>query len=116
MGPLVTFRFGFPDSTREDFLARTDDETVIAEARRQLALAPTDRHGHITGLIQRVPRGQNLNWSWKHRDSEWTFAEISMEVCDARPAYVEEHLNEWLESPGRFCPWACRVKAEEAGP
>lgn len=111
--PLSTFRFGVAKSHDEDFLARTADPRVIAEARNQLSLPEERRGRHITGIIHRVGRGQNLHWSWQHKDSEWSFAQISNEVCDARPSYVEAHLDAWLENPGRFCPWTCYVKLEE---
>lgn len=111
---LITFRFGMSDTSKENFLARTDNPQVIAEARAQLALPEEHRGKHVTGLIQRIPRGQNLGWGWQHIDSEWNFAEINVEVCDARPSYVEDHLDEWLRTPGRFCPWRCRIKSEES--
>lgn len=110
---LTTFRFGMPGRTDEDFIARTSDPAVIAEARAQLARPELERNLHPIGRIQRVPRGENLEWTWQHLPSEWTLAEVSAELCDAEPSYVQEHLDEWLRDVGRFCPWTCRVKAEE---
>ncbi len=110
----VVFRFGVMDISDEDFLARTRNPTVIVEARAQLGLPPDKRVRYITGLIHRIPLGFNLGWRWQHIDSAWSFAPISMEVCDAMPSYVEAYLNEWLKGPGRFCPWSCHVKQEEA--
>jgi hypothetical protein len=110
---LTVFRFGMSNTSLEDFLARTDDSQVIANARSQLALPEAKRRQHITGLIHRAKPGENLGWSWQHNDSAWSFSQISIEVCDARPSYIEEHLDEWLKSPNRFCPWACYVKSEE---
>ena len=111
---LVVFRFGVMDTSGEDFLARTRNATVIVEARAQLALPPDKRVRIITGLIHRVPLGSNLGWRWQHIDSAWSFATFSIEVCDAMPSYVESHLDEWLKGPGRFCPWSCHIKKEEA--
>jgi hypothetical protein len=110
--PLVTFRLGMQGISTEDFLARTADPTVIAEAKAQLALPEGGRRRHITGPIQRITMGQNLGWSWQHIDSEWQFAQISVEVCDARPSYVEANLDDWLRKVGRFCPWSCHIKGE----
>ena len=110
--PLVTFRVGLTDTSTEDFLARTSDRTVIADARAELALAEDQRRRHITGPIHRVPAGQNLHWSWQHEDSAWSFAQFSIELCDGRPSYVEAHLDAWLSGVGRFCPWSCHVKEE----
>ncbi|HET7010050.1 MAG TPA: hypothetical protein VFI11_04685, partial [Anaerolineales bacterium] len=48
----------------------------------------------------------NAPWSW-HLDAEdIEMAEVTMEVCDGRPSYVEENLDEFIESVGRYCPWA----------
>ena len=109
----VTFRFGLADSQAEDFLARTTDPLVIAEVRKELEMPAKKRRQHVTGVIHRVRRGKNLNWSWQHKDSAWKLTELSMELCDARPSYIEANLDAWLKNPGRFCPWKCRAKSEE---
>lgn len=110
---LVTFRFGLRDAAdTEDFLARTSDAAVIAEARRQLDL-PIEKRRHINGPIERAAPGQNLRWHWRHRDSAWSFAQISIELCDGAPSYIEANLEAWLAEVGRFCPWHSYVKVEE---
>jgi hypothetical protein len=110
---LVTFRFGIRgEDGREDFLARSSNPAVIAEARRELRL-PIGQRRHMTGPIERITPGGNLAWSWRHRDSLWQFAELSIELCDALPSYVKAHLDQWLQGGGLFCPWISYVKAEE---
>jgi hypothetical protein len=113
MQTVITFRFGIKGTGVEDFLARTCDPNVIAEGRSQLALPESERRRHITGPIDRVPKGQNLDWSWQHLNSKWQIVQISMELCDAPPSYVEDHLSEWLRDVGRFCPWSCYIKCED---
>jgi hypothetical protein len=108
----VTFLFGMKGISAEDFLARTSDPNVIAEVRAQLALPEDQRHRHITGKIERVSPGQNLGWSWQHEESRWALSDASIELCDARPSYVEAHLDEWLRDVGLFCPWSCYVKQD----
>ncbi|MFH1872668.1 MAG: hypothetical protein ABIK82_12645 [Pseudomonadota bacterium] len=110
---MVTFRFGVTGNDDEDFLASTDDAAAIKAARDQLALPEEKRKRHLTGRIV-ASQGDNLHWRWRFVDSSWQFADISMEVCDAVPSYVEAHLDEWL-GQGRFCPWACHVKGEVSG-
>jgi hypothetical protein len=112
-GAEVTFRFGLHgDSGAEDFLARTDNVAVIGQARDQLAKPEAERRLIITGPIQKVPPGSHLNWSWQHLDSAWEFTELSMELCDANPSYVESNLDQWLDQVGRLCPWSSYVKYE----
>jgi hypothetical protein len=112
-GPvLTTFLIGFRGvPSGEDFLARTSDPATILEARRQLGL-PVDQRWLIGGPIERtLSPTDNMGWSWKHTDSKWSISQAAIEVCDARPSYVEAHLEEWL-AMGRFCPWPSYVKTE----
>lgn len=113
-GPSVAFRFGMVGTSAEDFLALTGDPAVLRDARAQLALPERDRHLHINGPIGRVSPGRNLAWSWQHLDSRWQLSQISIELCDGLPSYVEAHLDEWLRDVGRFCPWSSYVKEELA--
>jgi hypothetical protein len=113
MDQLQTFRFGLRgENEAEDFLAATSDPRVIQEAYRQMSL-PIAKRWHINGPISRVRPGNNLGWSWKHMDSRWAFAQLSMELCDAKPSYIEQHLDDWLKDVGRACPWSSFIKGEE---
>jgi hypothetical protein len=38
-------------------------------------------------------------------------ADVSIEVCDGKPSYVQENLDEWLDTVGNYCPWASKVVA-----
>ncbi len=40
-------------------------------------------------------------------------AEVTIELCDGTPSYVEAHLDEWIEQVGRYCPWSARLVALE---
>ena len=59
-----------------------------------------------------IPNGRivagkgNEPWSWRLEDIE--LADVTMEVCDGRPSYVEENLDDYLRI-GRYCPWSARV-------
>ncbi len=109
----VVFRFGMRGSPTEDFLASTTDAQVIAKARQQLQLPESSRQLHINGRIDRAKKKANLNWSWKHIDSGWDVVEVSIEVCDGRPSFVESDLVTWL-ALGQFCPAASYVKGESS--
>jgi hypothetical protein len=36
-------------------------------------------------------------------------AEYAIELCDARPSYVEENVDEFVGTVGRYCPWHARL-------
>ncbi len=60
----------------------------------------------------RVRRGQvsyNRPWSWHIDPEDVAMAEAAIELCDARPSYIEAHLDEWLDTVVRFCPWSARL-------
>lgn len=47
----------------------------------------------------------NMPWSW-HLDPEQTeMAEVTIEVCDGAPSFVEENLDEFVNNVGQYCPW-----------
>jgi hypothetical protein len=53
----------------------------------------------------------NLPWSW-HLDAEdIEMAEITIEVCDGTPSYVQETLADWLGE--RYCPWTAELVSLE---
>jgi len=53
----------------------------------------------------------NKPWSW-HLDSEdIEMAEVTTEVCSAKPSEVEANLDEWLNNVRRYCPWSAELIA-----
>lgn len=59
----------------------------------------------------RIVRGPgNEPWRWRLEDVE--MADVTIEVCDGEPRYVEEHLDEYL-AIGRYCPWGARLVSLE---
>ena len=70
------------------------------------------RRGESTANIPngRIVRGpglasHNAPYSW-HLDPEGVeMADMTIEVCDARPSYVEENVDEFVDNLGRYCPW-----------
>jgi hypothetical protein len=55
----------------------------------------------------------NLPWSWHLDPQQIEMAEVTTEVCDGRPSYVEEHLDEFVDTVGRYCPWSARLVSVE---
>jgi hypothetical protein len=111
-GPV---RFEFVHRSGADvttFTAIAIDTMAIAAARAELAKPEAERRLHPNGPLQRGAGGHNAPWSWHFIENEWVLAETSIEVCDATPRYVEEHLDEWLRTVGRYCPWTARLSRE----
>jgi hypothetical protein len=108
---VATFQILHPTHD-ERYLLRTSDPAVIARARAELAKPFAERTLHPNGALLRGDGGYNAPWSWHLADDGWNLVEMSMEVCDAWPGYIEEHLDDWLSQVGSFCPWSSRVERE----
>ena len=110
----VRFVFGMRSdpSGAQNFSAATTDSDVIAQARLQLNVPREQRTLIIIGPIARGAEG-NVPWSWHFVESAWELDETAIEVCDATPTYVEEHLDDWLKSPITFCPWDSILLSED---
>lgn len=80
----------------------TCEQIIALRDGRSLASIPNGR----------VRRGQvpyNLPWSWHIDPDDVAMAEATIELCDATPSYIEAHLDEWLNTVVRFCPWSARL-------
>jgi hypothetical protein len=84
--------------TNED----TIDDVFALEAGTSNATIPS-------GKLLRGQVSYNKPWSW-HIDSEdIVMAEITIELCDGLPSHVEENLDYWVDTVGRFCPWSAEL-------
>ena len=109
-----TVYFKVAGATEADtFVIALTDPATIAEAR---ALASGQEPSkHVTGLVVAEAVPYNTPWRFHLDPASISFAEMSIEVCDAATSYVEEHLAEVGGAflPGRrWCPWSSRVIAE----
>jgi hypothetical protein len=93
-------------------VAKTSNSEVIAKVEQELQKPFDERRMHINGPIERGTKKYNPKWSWHFVEDGWNLVEISAEVCDGRPSFVEEELEYWTDSVGRFCPWRSRVETE----
>ena len=57
------------------------------------------------GRVVRDSPGVNKPWSWHIDPKTLEFAEITIEVCDGLPSYVEDRT---VTSPD-YCPWSAKV-------
>jgi hypothetical protein len=109
-----TAYFKVAGATEADtFVIALTDPTLIAEARAEAAGQEPVKH--VTGLVVAEAASYNAPWSFHLDPASISFAEMSIEVCDAATSYVEEHLAEVGGAflPGRrWCPWSSRVIEE----
>lgn len=106
-GVIVTFRV----ADAEEYRILLTDPEDIATAERLLAgeEAPSIPNGMI---VRGGDGGVNTGYSWHIDPESLEFAEVTTEVCDGRPSYVEDGTltGEW------FCPWSAEVvEIEPAG-
>jgi hypothetical protein len=71
-------------------------------------------NGQSTARIPsgRVRKGRvfyNEDWSWHIDSMDITMAEVTIELCDGLPSYVEAHLDNWISTVGYFCPWSAKL-------
>jgi hypothetical protein len=100
-GVVVTFRVG-----EEEYRILLTDPADIEIARRLLAgeEAPSIPNGVI---VRGDDGGVNTGYSWHIDPESVEFAEMTIEVCDGLPSFVEDGTL----TGDQFCPWAAEVIA-----
>jgi hypothetical protein len=106
-GALVaTFRVG-----AEEYRILLTDPADIAIAQR--LLAGDDSAPRIpNGLIVRDETSVNEGWSWSIDPESLELADMTTEVCDGLPSYVEDGSL----TGDYFCPWSAEIVALDAAP
>lgn len=101
-GILVTF-----DVQGEQYSIFITNEETIDQV---YALRAGESNASIpSGKLLRGQVSYNEPWSW-HIDSEdIEMAEFTIELCDGLPSHVEENLDYWVDTVGRFCPWSAEL-------
>ena len=101
-GPtVVTFEVaGYADETYKIELATPEliEHVKQIMAGEDVALIPN-------GLVVRDDPSVNAPWSWHIDPTSLEFADVTTEVCDGLPSYVEDGT---VTSP-YFCPWLTKV-------
>jgi hypothetical protein len=62
---------------------------------------------HPAGRISLSNGGFNSPYSWHFMPDTIQMVEVSIELCDGKPSYVNSHLNDYLASG--YCPWSGKV-------
>lgn len=98
------------DVNGEKFKVLVKNPSVAEELRKMLR---GERLGIVTGELRRGNGGFNSPWSW-HLDPDTVgVADVTIELCDGMPSFVESELEYWINVVKRYCPWSTRVVAEE---
>lgn len=90
----------------ETFTVRAEDDAAIRGLEARLESA---EEGVVLGTLAAGDGGFNEPWSWHLVPGTIEVPDLATEVCDGTPSMVENDLDYWLSSVGRFCPWGARV-------
>jgi hypothetical protein len=71
----------------------------------QRLLAGEEAPSIPNGLIVRGETGVNEGWSWSIDPESLEFADMTTEVCDGLPSFVEDGSL----TGDYFCPWSAEV-------
>ena len=99
---IVTFKV-----TNEKYRVLVTDPANIAIAQKLLAGKEAPRIPN--GVVVRGDPSVNTGWSWHIDPDTLEFADMTTEVCDGKPSFVEANAI----SGNRFCPWSAKVVAIE---
>jgi hypothetical protein len=97
---IVTFKV-----LNEQYRVLVVDPANIAIAQRLLAGKEGPRIPN--GVVVRGDPSVNTGWSWHIDPETFEFADVTTEVCDGKPSFVE---NDEI-SGDYFCPWSAKVIA-----
>jgi uncharacterized protein (TIGR03437 family) len=100
------------------FVIQVTAPASIQQARDQLLLPQSER-SHVTGTVVKAPSFYNAPWGYHLDPASIGFFDTSVEVCDANPQYVQDHLSEVggaLLPENRWCPWNSTLTAEIPAP
>jgi hypothetical protein len=116
---LITLLFGCDSEnpveqpTGQYFVVQVVNEQftmlVTDPATIQLAIANFEGKNqmHPTGSVMPGNGGFNQPWDWHYVPESVRMAEISIEVCDGLPSYVNTHLNDFIAVG--YCPWSGKI-------
>src|SRR5690606_871351 len=103
-GVVATF-----DVSGTSFKVFVTNPTAIA---RLVAIDAGGDLGQIpNGPILRGPGagGHNAPFAWHLDPDETEIVDVAIELCDGSPSYVQDHLDEFVDVVGRYCPWGAKL-------
>jgi hypothetical protein len=94
--------------TGESFSVWVTNDSTIEQLE---ALQEGTGSGFPNGRLLSGP-GQadhNAPWGWHLDPDETEIVDVTIELCDGRPSFVQDDLDYWLNTVGRFCPWDAQL-------
>jgi hypothetical protein len=105
-GVVVTIRVG-----DEEYRVLLTDPDDIATAE-DLAAGDRDQLIPVGTIVRTDDGGVNTGYSWHIDPASFEWAELTMELCDGRPSFVQDGTL----TSDIFCPWSgVVVSLEPAG-
>jgi len=98
--PVATFQV-----VGEQYKIELATPELVAHA--EALLAGEDVASIPLGRVVRDDPGVNAPWSWHIDPATLEFADMTIEVCDGLPSYVEDGT---VTSPD-YCPWSAKIIA-----
>ena len=116
-GRIVTFRMIGDATGAQDFVAVTADSALAELALSELDLPFAERTLFPVGPIARGDGDHNFHqaeppdfeWNWHFLPGDWTLTEAAEPLCDSNAVLVEQAIDYWVDTVGRFCPSGARV-------
>jgi hypothetical protein len=102
-GAIVTIRVG-----DEEYRVLLTDPNAIATAE-DVAAGRHDPLIPVGTVIRTDDGGVNSGYSWHIDPASFEWAEMTTELCDGRPSYVEDGTL----GGDIFCPWSAEVVSVE---
>lgn len=97
------FEVGFPPEDLTFTIMLTG--TARIQEARDIVNGVQKLKVRVMGSIIKTPAFYNPHWSYHLDPASIEFFEVAVEVCDAHPQYVEEHLEEVCGSFLPHCVW-----------
>jgi hypothetical protein len=99
-GVVATFQVNSEEFRIWVTASSTIDQLLALEAGQSHAMIPSGRVVRGAGQAD-----HNAPWSWHVDPEDVVMAEVTIELCDGVPSYLEQHLDDWIEHVVRYCPW-----------
>eukprot|EP00440_Ansanella_granifera_P021307 gb/GFBE01023128.1/.p1 GENE.gb/GFBE01023128.1/~~gb/GFBE01023128.1/.p1 ORF type:complete len:183 (+),score=33.63 gb/GFBE01023128.1/:1-549(+) len=116
-GAFVTFAVGRDEQQHvvqwvED--SKFIDHAIGRTAARQQGSQSASAASGIP-VFNRILPGSDCDekWSWHVDPTDLGWVDMTTEVCDASPKFIEKNEEAWISSPGRWCPWTVEILAIE---
>lgn len=105
-GPTYLAVYEVEVANQETFYVAVATKAQMATADARLA---SQQSGIVHGSVVRGDGGFNDDYDWHLAPESITFPDLTMEVCDGRPASdVQADIPYWADTIGYYCPWGAR--------